>query len=346
MHVGQLDGVADHLDLADEPADVASSRRPGSPRGRAPRPRTSGSARRRSRCAGRAAASRRPGSSRRAGTARAGPRAPRRCGRCTSARSPPSSSSLNITISPTRSYPRAATTFIASLTRTSWPGTSSPTPGATLHAQLATLGLDVDRAVVVAPEERREAVRRVREPVDLGLEGHDLVARLAQGVGQPPVGVGEPRSSASSAWMRRSTSRGHGLVGHGTPPCQVPRTLLRTAARACRDVSESAAAPGLRPVTWPDSAGGPGGGPGTVVVRPVGTSRRAGPLRGQDGAGSQPPAGQEESGVPGHPMVRADRQPLQVPGPQHAARCAAGSVNRPSARRVSAIRDSWVVVAT
>ena len=59
VQVGQLDGVADRLDLAEQAADLARSRCPGPLRGPAPRPRSSGPARRRSRSGSRAAASRR-----------------------------------------------------------------------------------------------------------------------------------------------------------------------------------------------------------------------------------------------------------------------------------------------
>jgi hypothetical protein len=70
-----------------------------------------------------------------------------------------------------------------------------------VHAQLAAAGEHVDGVVLVAGQEGAEAGRRLSQPVDLLLEGHDLVAGLAQGLGEAfvlggdggerPLGLGE-----------------------------------------------------------------------------------------------------------------------------------------------------------
>ena len=98
-----------------------------------------------------------------------------------------------MTTSPARSKPRAATTFIASLSMTSWPCCSSSTRDLGRHrdAQLAAGGEDVDGAVLEGLEEHAVAARRLGQPVDLLLERDHLVARLAQGLGQPLVAVGQ-----------------------------------------------------------------------------------------------------------------------------------------------------------
>jgi hypothetical protein len=79
--------------------------------------------------------------------------------------------------------------------------------GAHRDAQLAAPGEHVDRVVLVAREEGAEAGGRLRQPVDLFLALGDLVARLAQGERQPlvlaghgsegPLGVGEPQLQAA-----------------------------------------------------------------------------------------------------------------------------------------------------
>ncbi len=56
--------------------------------------------------------------------------------------------------------------------------------GAHVHAELASSGEDVDGAVLVGLQEDTEAGRRLCEPVDLFLEGHDLVAGLTEGIRQ------------------------------------------------------------------------------------------------------------------------------------------------------------------
>ena len=98
-----------------------------------------------------------------------------------------------MTTSPARSKPRAATTFIASLSMTSWPCRSSATVDLRRDgdAQLAAAGEDVDGAVLEGLEEHAVAARRLGEPVDLLLERDHLVARLAQRLGEPVVAVAE-----------------------------------------------------------------------------------------------------------------------------------------------------------
>ena len=94
-----------------------------------------------------------------------------------------------MTTSPTLSNSSAATTFIASLSMTSWPRTQlvEVDAGADGHPQLAAAGEDVDGPVVVAREEDAEAGRRLGQPVDLLLQGHDLVAGLLERRDQPLV---------------------------------------------------------------------------------------------------------------------------------------------------------------
>ncbi len=58
---------------------------------------------------------------------------------------------------------------------------------ADVHPQFAAACEDVGGAVLVGLQEDAEAGRRLGEAVDLFLEGHDLVAGLAEGVGQPFV---------------------------------------------------------------------------------------------------------------------------------------------------------------
>ena len=78
---------------------------------------------------------------------------------------------------------------------------------ADVHPQLATAGEDVDGVVLVAGQEGAEPGGWLRQPVDLLLELHDLVPGLAQGLGQALVlrrhpcqralGVGEPELEAA-----------------------------------------------------------------------------------------------------------------------------------------------------
>ena len=81
--------------------------------------------------------------------------------------------------------------------------------GADVDPELAAAGEHVDRVVLVAGEEGAEAGRRLREPVDLLLELHDLVAGLTQGLGealvlgrdrgQRALGVGEAQLQPAGA---------------------------------------------------------------------------------------------------------------------------------------------------
>lgn len=56
--------------------------------------------------------------------------------------------------------------------------------GADVHAEFASSGEDVGGAVLVGLQEDSEAGRGLCEPVDFFLEGHDLVAGLAERVGE------------------------------------------------------------------------------------------------------------------------------------------------------------------
>jgi hypothetical protein len=63
------------------------------------------------------------------------------------------------------------------------------------HPHLAAAGEHVGRAVLAGAEEHAEAGGRLGEPVDLLLQGHDLVPGLPQRVGEPlvlPGDGGEP----------------------------------------------------------------------------------------------------------------------------------------------------------
>ncbi len=63
--------------------------------------------------------------------------------------------------------------------------------GADVHAELSASGEDVDGAVLVRLEEDTEACRRLCEPVDFFLEGHDLVPGLTEGIRQSFVLCGD-----------------------------------------------------------------------------------------------------------------------------------------------------------
>ena len=159
------------------------SRCRGPLRGRAPRPRSSGSARRCSWRGCRAAPSRRraelldrSGSAIRTTFSSS-------AFAITRARSPSARISLSITTSPTSSNSRAATTLRASLSMTSWPRSRSSTStfGLTLTRSLRPPVKTSTVSSSLRAEEGAEAGRRLREPVDLFLQRHDLVAGLAQG---------------------------------------------------------------------------------------------------------------------------------------------------------------------
>jgi hypothetical protein len=77
-----------------------------------------------------------------------------------------------------------ATTFIASLRRTSRPLESSAG---------STAGEDVDGRVVVGLEDDAVGGGWLREPVDLGLEGDDLLAGLLEGAHEALVLGGDRR---------------------------------------------------------------------------------------------------------------------------------------------------------
>ena len=64
--------------------------------------------------------------------------------------------------------------------------------GAHGDPQLAAAGEDVDGLVVVARDEDAEAGGRLGQPVDLFLQGHDLVTSLLEGRDQPLVLGGDP----------------------------------------------------------------------------------------------------------------------------------------------------------
>ncbi len=105
---------------------------------------------------------------------------------------------------------------------TSWPRASvvDVDARADVDPQLAAAGEDVDGVVLVAGQEGAEAGRRLGQPVDLLLELHDLVAGLAQGLGEPLVlrghrgeralGVGEPQLEAAGAGGRVVRAGGAG----------------------------------------------------------------------------------------------------------------------------------------
>ena len=93
------------------------------------------------------------------------------------------------------------------------------TAGAHVHAQLAPAGEHVDRVVLVAAQEGAEAGRRLGEPVDLLLELHDLVAGLAQGLGQALVLRGDP---------------GEGTLRVGQPELEAAREPGRVAQPAAQ----------------------------------------------------------------------------------------------------------------
>ena len=70
--------------------------------------------------------------------------------------------------------------------------------GAHTDPHLAAGGVDVRGVVLMPGKENREGSRRLRQPVDLALQGHDLIPRLAQrrrktlviGSGGPGIGTG------------------------------------------------------------------------------------------------------------------------------------------------------------
>ena len=118
--------------------------------------------------------------------------------------------------------------------------------GADVHPELAAPGEDVDGAVLVGLQEDSEAGRRLREPVDLLLEGHDLVAGLAERVGEPlvlartrPPGWSAARRSALRESSYDAASRRAYVAGRRFPaldrqPGRLgPRTPARAGCRGC-----------------------------------------------------------------------------------------------------------------
>ena len=99
-----------------------------------------------------------------------------------------------MTTSPARSNPSASTMLRASLSSTSWPRRSELDlhRGRDGDAQLAAAGEDVDGAVLVAGQEHAVPARRLRQPVDLLLEGDDLGACLLERGDEPFVVLRQP----------------------------------------------------------------------------------------------------------------------------------------------------------
>ena len=93
---------------------------------------------------------------------------------------------MKVTTSPVRSALRASTTLSDSLSTTSAPRSSGSSLELGVHrdAHLAAAGEHVDGAVVVVAEQRAVGRRRLGELVDLLAQRGDVVARLAQGVGE------------------------------------------------------------------------------------------------------------------------------------------------------------------
>ncbi len=92
--------------------------------------------------------------------------------------------------------------------------------GADVDAQLATAGEHVDGVVLVALEEGAEAGRRLGQPVDLLLEGDDLVAGLAQGLGEALVLRGHRGQRALG--VQQALVEGAGAArGVGEPAAQL-----------------------------------------------------------------------------------------------------------------------------
>ena len=134
------------------------------------------------------------------------------------------------------------TTFIASLSMTSWPRRSASisTLGADGDAQLAAAGEDVDGAVLVRLEEDAEAGRRLGEPVDLFLERDDLVAGLTQRRDQPLVLPGDLRQAGlrlGEPLLERRELRGvirRAGAAAGRPLLRAERSSESSASCTCR----------------------------------------------------------------------------------------------------------------
>ena len=113
--------------------------------------------------------------------------APRRPGRRSRARTPSSSTSLSVTTSPVSSAPRASTTLkrlVEHDLRRRAASSSWSMSGCSADPHLAAAGEHVDGAVVVLADDDAVGRRRLGELVDLVAQRGDVLARLAQGVGQ------------------------------------------------------------------------------------------------------------------------------------------------------------------
>ena len=126
---------------------------------------------------------------RRAAARRGARRAPRRRSRCTRARSPSASISLSITTSPTSSKLERGDDVerLVEHDLLARPRSSRSTPGLTLTRSLRPPVNTSTESSSLRLQEGAEAGRRLGEPVDLLLELHDLVAGLAQRLGEALV---------------------------------------------------------------------------------------------------------------------------------------------------------------
>src|SRR5450755_3806760 len=286
----------------------------------------------------------------------------------TRARSPSSSSSLSMTISPADSYPSASTTLSASLSTTSWPGLrwSSSTAGLTWTRIFRP---PVNTAAVLS----WAAFRKTPKP-DGGCASRStsslsatIWSRASRSV---PVSrsfcavtaarlasVSRSLSSRSRAWRGESASlRRNAAISSSRKEICAVRPLTSSSCREARELSsllptaltsfrclnyldptyrggirnlrrrvkQSTHDNGLMPRGAPSEASRtadrygldtfrygkrPSGGL-LLGVRPLGRTspprRRGDPIR-------QPARGDEEPGVPDHPLLRPDRQPVHRP---------------------------------
>ena len=382
VQVGQLDGVADRLDLADQPADVVVVDVGDLLEDqlldlglRDPLVDVAGAGVEQQRVAGAErlvlAAAR-----------RAGRRAPRRRWRCTRARSPSASSSLSITTSPTSSNSRAATTLRASLSMTSWPcgRASRSTDGLTLTRSLrppvktstessslrcrkmpkpaggwASRSTSSLRVMIWSRASRSVWASRSFWEVTAARERWVSASRCSSTredarARRPAGGAGRrPRPRGRRPGLASLQGSGPSCVRQpGTGTCVTSWGAPRSRPYSCRTKAVGRAV-SARVDAGPGvsrrrvSAAGRRSGP--VVVRAVGTRGGAALLHGRRLPRRQPPGGDEEAGVAVHRVARADGEALDVPV-AHQRLPGCGSVNPPCTRIVSTILDSWVVVAT
>ncbi len=180
--------------------------------------------------------------------------------------------------------------------------------GAHAHPHLATGGVDVGGLVRCLGHEDAEARGRLSEPVHLGLEGHDLVAGLAQRRGEAlVVGGGGARVGARI---------GQAPFQHGD--------VVRVGGRALPHPLELLAQQGQRRLTVVGTVGRCHRTPPRRKTLPAITTRsgvilaiRAGcrtasPSRCDDPRG-QPPGEDQEAGVADHRVLGPHGQPLGVP---------------------------------